>query len=176
MEKERVRDTISEIHLYNNKMEALIKVVIWIIAWIGGILVLLGVENKEVLGSAYFIYMLSLLMEFAPQIQEKKRLGSRLPHTLLCFAMAVVCLLSVSVILGAKMPDMGYNIMSNLTIAVIIYMVIDSFVLWIEPEKGFVDFVENGNDAVENEQKIKFTEYLLNGNLGNIDGGTERDE
>lgn len=176
MNKERVKSTISEIHLYNNKLEALIKVVIWIIAWIGGIIVILDVENKEVLGSAYFIYMLSLLMEFAPQIQEKKRLGSKLSHTLLCFAMAVVCLLSVSVILGTKLSETGYNIMSILTIVVVVYMVIDVFVLWIEPENDSAIFCNNCNVAVESEQVSKFIENLFKGNLGNIDGGTESNE
>ena len=93
---EKLKKTVSEIHLYENKIESLIKVVIWIISWIGGILVLLGDENKEVLGSAYFIYMLSLLMEFVPKIYDKTQFWSKFLHTLLCFIMSIVCLLSVS--------------------------------------------------------------------------------
>ena len=72
---EKLKKTVSEIHLYENKIESLIKVVIWIISWIGGILVLLGDENKEVLGSAYFIYMLSLLMEFVPKYMIRHNFG-----------------------------------------------------------------------------------------------------
>lgn len=74
----KVEKVIKEIHLYKNKVEALIKVLIWIVSWIGGILVLLGTENKDVLGSAYLIYTLSLLMEFAPRIYEKKSFGADL--------------------------------------------------------------------------------------------------
>lgn len=176
MEKNKLKKIISEIHLYDNKMEALIKVVIWIISWIGGIFVLLEVENKEVLGSAYFIYMLSLLMEFAPQIQGKTQLGSKLPHTIFCFTMATVCLLSVCILLGASMPDSGYNVMKVLTIIVIVYMVTDTFALWLEPESSSVNVMDNNDDTGMNNQKSKFQECLLKGNLGNIGGGAGSNE
>lgn len=168
---ERFRKTISEIHLYENKIESLIKVVIWIISWIGGILVLLGAENKEVLGSAYFIYMLSLLMEFVPKIYGKTQFWSKLLHTLLCFIMSIVCLLSVGILFGVALPDFGYTVMAILTIIVIAYMVIDSFVLWLEPENSLVDMTNNNSDRELDSQELKFSERLLEGNLGCIDKG-----
>ena len=158
---ERFRKTISEIHLYENKIESLIKVVIWIMSWIGGILVLLGAENKEVLGSAYFIYMLSLLMEFVPKIYGKTQFWSKLLHTLLCFVMSIVCLLSVGILFGVALPDFGYTVMSVLTIIVIAYMVIDSFVLWLEPENSLVDVKKNNSDREPDSQELKFSERLF---------------
>lgn len=166
----KLKKTIKEIHLYENKIESLIKVVIWIISWIGGILVLLGTENKEILGSAYFIYMLSLLMEFVPKIDGKTQFWSKLLHTLLCFMMSIVCLLSVGILFGVALPDLGYTVMSVLTIIVIVYMVVDSFVLWLEPENSLVE-VNNNSDRELGSQELKFSERLLEGNLGNIDKG-----
>lgn len=173
---EKLKKIVSEIHLYENKIESLIKVVIWIISWIGGILVLLGGENKEVLGSAYFIYMLSLLMEFVPKIYDKTQFWSKFLHTLLCFIMSIVCLLSVSILFGVSLPDFGYTLMSVLTIIVIAYMSIDSFILWLEPANNLAN-IENSNsdNNLENEE-LEFSERLLKGNLGNIDKGAGSNE
>lgn len=166
-----LKRTITEIHLYKNKLEAFIKVVIWIISWIGGILVLLDTEDKNVLGSAYFIYMLSLLMEFAPKIHGKTQFWSKFSHTLLCFMMSFVCLLAVGILLGVTLPDLGYTVMSILTIIVIVYMVIDSFVLWIEPENTLLDAENNISNRDLDSLKLIFNKRLLEGNLGNIDKG-----
>ena len=69
---EKNKKIINEIHLYNNKIEMLIKLIILIISWMGGVLVLK--DSKEGLGSAYFIFTLSLLMEVIPQINKKMNL------------------------------------------------------------------------------------------------------
>lgn len=173
---EKLKKTVSEIHLYKNKIESLIKVVIWIISWIGGILVLLGDENKEVLGSAYFIYMLSLLMEFVPKIYDKTQFWSKLLHTLLCFIMSIVCLLSVSILFGASLPDFGYTLMFVLTIIVIAYMSIDSFILWVEPANNLASIENSNSDTNLKNEELKFSERLLKGNLGNIDKGVGSNE
>lgn len=167
---EKIKKIISEIHLYNNKIEALIKVIIWIISWIGGIFVLLDTENKEVLCSAYFIYMLSLLMEFVPKIHRMKEFGSRIIHSIFCFIMAIIFLLAVGVLFGVSLPETGYDIMLNLTTVVIVYMAIDVFVLWLEPENKPLDIKSNDIDSIF-ESRETFSERLSNGNLGDINGG-----
>lgn len=171
-----LNQTISEIHLYENKIESLIKIVIWIISWIGGILVLLETEDKKVLGSAYFIYMLSLLMEFVPKIYGKTQFWSKFLHTLLCFMMSVVCLLAVGILCGVQLPDWGYTIMSILTIMVIVYMVVDSFVLWLEPINSLNEEKSCGSDCNLDSQESIFIKRLLEGNLGCIDEGAEGNE
>lgn len=172
----KIKKIISEMHLYKNKIEALIKVVIWIISWIGGILVLLKTENKAVLGSAYFIYMLSLLMEFVPKIYGKTEFWSKFVHTILCFAMSIVCLLSVGILFGVSLPVIGFKVMSALTIIVIAYMVIDTFVLWLEPENNFANNKKDNDDLDLNVQEQIFYQNLSEGNLGNIDGGLRNNE
>lgn len=161
------KEIISDMHLYKNKIESLIKVIIWIISWIGGILVLLKADNKEVLGSAYFIYMLSLLMEFVPKINSKVQFYSRLLHTVLCFMMTCVFLLSACIVYGVKLHNYWYVVMFILTISIIIYMIGDSFILWLEPKPSYI---ENNDDLerTESAQEKKFNDRLLKGNLGNI--------
>lgn len=162
---------IAEMHLYKNKIEALIKVLIWIVSWIGGILVLFKTENKTVLGSAYFIYTLSLLMEFVPRIYEKKEFLSRLVHTMLCFVLSVVCAFSISILLGVSLSDIYYMVMFILIVFVIVFMVIDTFVLWIKQDKTDMSVENKEPDKKECDEKRKFEELLLEGNLGNIKEG-----
>lgn len=169
---DKLGEAISEIHLYENKVESLIKVGIYSISWIGGIL---GIKNSEVLGNAYFIYMLSLLMDFVPKIYMKTRLCSRVLHTVLCLILLLVCLLSMSILLGVVLPDFGYTVMSKLTLAVMIYMWIDLLVLWMEPEKNLGN-VENKGKSNSESQEYIFFERLSDGNLGDINKGEESNE
>lgn len=172
----KAEKVLAEIHLYKDKVEALIKVLIWIISWIGGILVLLGSENKDVLGSAYLVYTLSLLMEFVPRIHEKTELWSRVIHTILCFKLSAVCALSVSILLGVSLPDAFYSVMFALTVCVIIFMVIDTFILWIKQEKIDISIGNVEIDKKKCNEEQKFQKSLYKGNLGNIEEGVESNE
>lgn len=173
-EMEKVKKIIIEVHLYTNKIEALIKTVIWIISWIGGILVLLDTTDKNVLGSAYFIYTLSLLMEFVPKIYGKAEPWSRFLHTVFCFTIAIVCVLAAAILFGATLSNGFFTLMLVLTCFVIAYMVIDTFALWMELDRGVKNMEEKNNskDLVES----KFEEKLISGNLGNIGKGIENNE
>lgn len=164
----KAEKVIAEIHLYKNKIEALIKVLIWIISWIGGILVLLGTENKEVLGSAYLVYTLSLLMEFVPGIYEKTQFLSRLIHTALCFILSLVCAFSVSILLGVSLANTYYSVMFDLIVCVIIFMVLDTFFLWVIPEKVDTSIGDGEIDKKKFDEEQKFEDSLYNGNLGRI--------
>lgn len=173
-EMEKIKKIITEVHLYTNKIEALIKTVIWIISWIGGILVLLDTTDKNVLGSAYFIYTLSLLMEFVPKIYGKTEPWSRFLHTTFCFTIAIVCVLAVAILFGATLSNGFFTLMFVFTCFVIVYMIIDTFVLWMELDQGVrnVEEKNNSNGLVES----KFEEMLIKGNLGNIGKGIENNE
>lgn len=168
VQMEKTKKIVSEIHLYENKIEALIKVLIWIISCIGGIVVLLGEKNKEVLGSAYFIYTLSLLMEFAPKIYGKTEFWSKFLHTLFCFAMSIVCLLSLGTLLGVSLSDTNYEIMLLLIFFIIAYMVIDLFILWLEPDSSLMNYKDSHICEEMDKQQLMFSQRLTEGNLGNI--------
>lgn len=170
---EKFKMIITEIHLYTNKIEALIKTVIWIISWIGGIFVLLDATDKNVLGSAYFIYTLSLLMEFVPKIYGKTESWSRFLHTAFCFAISIVCVLAVAILFGATLPNVCFTTMLVLTVCVIAYMVIDTFIIWMELDHS-VKGTEENKEVLDTI--IKFEEMLVKGNLGNIKKGMENNE
>lgn len=167
----KAEKVIAEIHLYKNNVEALIKVLIWIMSWIGGIRVLLGTENKGVLGSAYLVYTLSLLMELAPRIHGKTEFWSRFIHTILCFMLSAVCVLSGSILLGVSLSDTYYLVMFHLTRCVIIFMVIDTVILWVEQEKDDISIVNIEIDKNKCDEEQKFQDSLYKGNLGNIEEG-----
>lgn len=171
---EKAKKIINEVHLYTNKIEALIKTVIWIISWIGGILVLLNTTDKHPLGSAYFIYTLSLLMEFVPKIYGKVEPWGRFLHTVFCFTIAIVCILAVAILFGATLPNGFFTLMWGLTCFVIVYMVIDTFLLWMELDPDVKNMEEENNN--EGLIKSKFEEMLIGGNLGNIEKGIENNE
>lgn len=167
---------IEEVHLYVNKNEALIKVIIWIISWIGGILVLLGTEDKEAIGSAYFIYSLSLLMEFVPKIYKKERFWNKFRHTIFCFAISIVFVFSTAIILGVSLSSVFYTVIFRLTVCVVVYMVIDTFILWLQRERPLMNDENMEINENAHVEQAKFEETLLKGNLGSIKKGEESDE
>ena len=171
---EKVKKIIREVHLYTNKMEALIKTVIWIISGIGGILALLDTQDANALGSAYLIYTLSLLMEFAPKIYGKTESWSRLLHTVFCFVIAIVCVLAISILIGVTLPKGCFTVMLVLICLVIGYMLIDTFLLWLELDQG-IKIAERASDN-KSLAELKFEKKLIGGNLGSIEKGIENNE
>lgn len=166
---EKIKKVIIEVHLYENKIEALIKILIWIISWIGGILTLLGTEEKRVLGSAYFIYTLSLLMEFVQKIDNKTLFLSKLLHTVFCLLMSIVCMLSIGVLFGLSLPDGYFTLMFILTVVVIAYMIVDLFLLWVISEKKIKDNKINDINMDSNALLERFNDKLSKGDLGDIE-------
>lgn len=166
----KIRKVISEIHLYSNKIEAFIKILFWIISWFGGICPFLELDDKSVLGGAYFIYSLSLLMEFAPGIIKKGEFLSKLFHTLFCFVIALICLLSVGILLGVALSDGSYFLISILSKIVVGYMVVDIFLLWTVNEERTIDILADKEEQVREIQEV-FNEKLVSGSLGNVAEG-----
>ena len=165
---------VEEVHLYTNKMEAGIKVLIWIVSWAGGIFALSGIQDKTMLGSAYLFYSLSLLMEFVPRINAKIQFWNKLRHSIFCFLIGVVCVISIMILSGAPLSDYYYQVLSWLARGIIAYMAIDTFILWIKNEN-----VVRINEKIEEEvsdAEMKFEKKLLTGNLGNISEGAKIDE
>lgn len=181
-----MRKIINDLHLYKNKMEMIIKVLAWGISWIGGIVAVLNVQEKNPLNSAYFIFALSLLIEFAPMIKEKQEFISRIAHTLFCGLMLVLLFMAtVPLIANKTLESKYYNVMFGITVAILVYMVVDLIVLWVSPEN--IDFVPNASvintedleDYKEDNRNLackeEFQNKLRGGNLGDI-GKELRDE
>ena len=88
-----MKKVIFELHLYNDVMGYLVRLGIWWVSWIGGVAVLYG--EQEGISSAFLLFSLAMLMEFAPKIQDKQHTVSRVIHGLFCASELAVCLTSM---------------------------------------------------------------------------------
>ena len=109
---EQAKKILSDFHLYSDKQEYIIKLGIWWLSWGGGINVL---QNKtEGIASAFFVFSLSLLMEFAQKIKYKEEDVSGILHTLFCGMIFVVSVLSGLMLPEGSYSETYHNIIHNL--------------------------------------------------------------
>lgn len=162
----KLKTIFKELHLYNGKIEYLIKLLIWVLCWIGGVYVMK--DKTEGVGSAYFIFSLALLMEFAPKIAGKKENVARILHSLFCFMISAILVMS-ALILFNKNNETYHNIMYILSIIVMGYLIIDCSILWIcMDEENNANQEELKKDVSTEERIQKFNEALMTGNLGDL--------
>jgi len=176
--KDKLKKIIKEIHLYSNKLEMLIKIGAWGISWIGGILTLQNISQKETLGSAYFVFSLSLLIEFSPKIASKKEFFSKLAHTIFCSVLLIIFFISVSLLLGVKLSGKYYSIMFFLSKSIFIYMIIDFIILWLSSEDisdTSYDLEKSTKDSISYRVEKEFNDRLTKGNLGDIESEKEEE-
>lgn len=166
----RGKTVTQEMYLYSNKIESLIKDSIWIISWIGGILALQDVADKRTLGGSYFIFSLSLLMEFAPQIKGKSYFRSKLFHTLFCGSILIIMFMAIGLLIGIKGETLYFNIMFALSVAAIGYIVLNLVLLWLGKEYSEDMRVTEDNNVISSNSLAvqKFQESLNGGKLGHI--------
>lgn len=180
MEKEpRTKTVIQEIYLYSNKLEALVKDAIWIISWIGGILILQDATDKKTLGGSYFIFSLSLLMEFAPQINGKKHFWSKILHTLFCGSILVIMLMAIGLLVEVKDNGTYGDTMFFLSKLSMGYIVINFILSWLGEEANTENVSLAANEAQSSSDALaiqKYEESLNGGKLGHIDKGVKHDE
>ncbi len=160
----KIISIFSEMHLYSGKMEYIIKLLVWIICWIGGIYV---VKDLNVgVGSAYFIFSLALLMEFTPRIHGKNELVTRILLSLFCFAIGSILVISAIILFTAEYNENLHTTMFIISICVMAYMLLDCFILCVSKEDNISD-IENSSE--NNDDRVqKFNENLNTGNLGSI--------
>ena len=165
---EKAKAVLKEIHLYTNKVEMFIKLCIWIISWMGGILSIYDSKTKEGVASAYFIFSLSLLMEFASKIGEKELFISKIVHTIFCSFITGVFFISGAILLGRELGNGWYTFLFYLTVVIIVCMVIDCVILWLSKEEEMQVKNDSSDTMAENKVKV-FEEKLKNGNLGSLE-------
>lgn len=130
--RKKTEKVINEDHLYTDKIEAGTKTLVWVILWAGGILPLLGTQNKTMLAGTYFLFSLSLLTEFVLKIKTKISFWNKIRHSIFCFLIAMICVMSIMILFGIQVSNRYYLLLFWLTLGIIIYMIIDTFLLWIE--------------------------------------------
>lgn len=166
---------LNEMHLYHNKVESLVKSAFWVISWVGTILSHKN-DGFKILNGSYFILSLSLLMEFVPQIKEKKYFLSRMIHTIFCVILILVFIVSCGSLMGLEVSKCWPNTIYILTMAAIIFVCIDVVVLWITKDVVAVSD-DNSTKSLETEEYIRmYQESLKNGKLGSIGMEENKDD
>lgn len=158
---------ISDIHIYDGKLEYFIKLLIWWICWLGGIKVLWG--KSEGVSSAFFVFALSQLMEFAPKLLNKRYFISKLLHGLFCVLITVVLLISTSLLFDKIYDATSHGIMNVLSLASLAYMSIDWFILLLSRDQDDDD--KSSTSSAEVVLAEKFEKSLHAGSLGNVKKG-----
>jgi len=174
--KSMLKDIVLELRLYSNELEALVKDLIWVASWIGGIVTLYDVFEPRAKGAAYLIFSLSLLMEFAPHIKKKKLPFSKFIHTLFCLDIVCMLLMSFGFLVGIKANQEYHFIIFISSIIAMIYLAIDLILTWLINDDSQSNSIQIALNNTELEQIAKFYEMLRCGNLGSIGEGGQQDE
>lgn len=173
---ERLKDSLDEMHLYVNKSELLIKDIIWAISWIGGIYAINTTTDKQALASAYLIFSLSLLMEFGGKVKEKEHWFSRVVDGIFCLAIICILLMAITALVGAPLCDKHYNVMFYISTGIMIFVLIDFLITWIEPDIKQSDDKEKKDSMKIDDKAYIFKEKLYSGCLGDINKGDDKNE
>ena len=168
----RLKDNLDEMHLYINKSEMLIKDTIWAISWIGGICAINKTTDKQALASAYLVFSLSLIMEFGRKIKDKKHWFSRVVDGVFCLAIICILLMATAALMGVQLCGNDDKVMFNISIGIMI----DFFVVWIEPDIKIPDNKEENKDMEIDDKVDLFEKNLYSGCLGDINKGDDKDE
>lgn len=176
--KRYILEVLDEIHLYTDKIEAMIKGIILGVSWLGGIVTIKDTADTRALSSAYMIFALSILMEFGLRIKGKKHWLSRVIYVIYLGAMISILLIAIMCLTGTTFRTDHYKIMFELSKWIMIFIGLDIIIVWIGPDVEHKSIWKNKkNDAVskrltvESDEVKLFNEKLFNGYLGNIDKG-----
>ena len=160
---------IKELHFYSEKKETIIKDIIWITAASGGIIVPFFFDSNASMGAAYFLFSLSLLVEFVPKISNVDSLGGRLFRGTFCAFQIVIFIFSIIMILG-KTNLFSYFLLV-LCIFIIFFLILDMGIALFAPNNKFEDQPSESNTVNATPMEIKiFLENLKKGSLGEVEG------
>ena len=161
--KEKIIVYAREFRIYPSKSEILLRLIVWGLSWVFGILSLFIKGQIKDSGYSFFIFTLTVLLEFAPQIYNKQRLFGRVIHVLFWMSMIILLFISAVSIFSQFENKSWYYWMLRLSVLPLLYIIIGFFVLWLDggsEEKPLLEF---------NQELIN--KYVLNskqGALGNV--------
>lgn len=169
-QKKSFAKIIQDIYLYPyySKEESIIRCGVWIASWIVGI-VFHQVSDLRGLGGAYFIFSLSLLLEFVPVSKMNKL--ARSFHGLFCVLLVTMFLGSLMLIFGDVStwgePQNWFLLFlvkaTNFAgWAVFLMMIIDIVLVLFETHKYFYDEEEASKQKIENRRNAKRKQFMDN--------------
>lgn len=168
LDVKKTRVDLFELHVFQDKQKYLIKLIFWIFSWVGGIYVLN--DKSDGVGSAYLLFSLSLLLDFAPLVTNKNSgFVIRLIHVILFFIVFGVFFLSAIILFTGVYKTIIHRIMFILTIIIMVFVFIDFFILSCSQGKNNSHQINDGSNHNNYEAEItEFNKCLYNGNLGSI--------
>lgn len=87
----KIWEFISDMHLYDTRMEALFKVAVIVVSWYGGVqMAKQPDETFAPVAASLFLFSLSLIMEYAVRLVVKKKIATRILPFLI-FALSLYC-------------------------------------------------------------------------------------
>lgn len=178
-QKKLVAKTVRELYLYpyRSKEENLIRSCTWMVSWIIGVAIP-SASSQQVLGGAYFIFALSLLLEFVPE--RKKFPITRCLHGIFCFLLTVMLLDSIVLSFKSKFTDedlkkgvIQFLIHCPTIIRWIVFciMLLDVILVLIEVERYFYDEEKEKQKDIEDRWESERKKFLHN-----LEGILEREE
>ena len=163
---EKTKKAIRELYLYDNPIEATIKLIFWLFCWIAGILIIhINFDSLSSAGSTYLIFSVTLLMDFVPRILYIKNLFSKIVHIIFCGCNVVILFISFGMILQIDHILFNESIAYIISIIVIVYMIINLVCMWLD-----VDITKkNGlKNSIDNEILKTMIKNFNSGELGEV--------
>ena len=110
------------------------------------------------------------------KIKGKKHWFSRVIDGAFCVAIICILLMAITALVGAPLCGNHYNVMYNISIGIMIFMLIDFLVTWIEPDAKQLDVKEKEEDMKIEDKVGVFEKKLYSGCLGDINKGDDNNE
>lgn len=127
---------INHIHLYTTKAETVFKAVIITISWIGGVH-LLDQTNTHSIGSAFYLFSISLIMEYMVGLIVAKKFIARILPFLICILSVIVFFGATAILLNKPFESIKYEHFKTLTNIPLYIIWFDSAImLLINPTKN----------------------------------------
>lgn len=154
----------SNYYLYTDDLESVIKTCIWIFSAIGGIWTQQFADARA-RGGAFFIFALSLMMEFAPKLKEKSGVIARIVHLVFLIAIIVILSFSFALLFGATLPKWCDGLLNFLLIVVIVFIsancigcclgIIELFNKNLEPKESIEDVAPVPQEVIVFNEKAE---------------------
>lgn len=156
-------EVFSELFIGKSKMGVYIKTVVMDVAWVLGLLII-GSQGQLNWGSAYLVFTLSLLIEYAERLEYTTLMASKIILTVICILLGGTLILSL-VDLAAENPDeMLYKISFWCIVVVMVFTNISMIIMLILGDKKEQHVAE----STINDWLGRFYSELNSGELGSL--------
>lgn len=173
---EKIKKFCIELLFYSDKRESVVKLTIMLISWALSIAVARHMGKTDSMGSAYFLFSLSILMEYVEKCLKKTNVLARFVLSLFILFTVINLILGVVLILIPNLPQKLTNLMFFITVGTVIFWgvnILIAFNIYDNDSASMEICKSDGVSVLDSESKEVelFISKLNNGALGSINGG-----